>query len=252
MSSRTAPSVPCELLSWDSEFFGRSIGKVCTDTLDSHQAAEIDEWARAEKVAGLYFLARADCAKTIQTAESSGFGLVDIRTTFELSPLDNLLVDSTLRPDLRIRPAQGEDLPSLQAIAQSAHRDTRFFSDPHFPRARAEALYSTWIKLEYQGRAQKVLVAAAPSNNAVGYISCHYDATNAAGQIGLVGVDERFRGEGLGHALVLASLHWFASQNAKRVSVVTQGKNMAAQRLYQRCGFLIRNLQLWYHKWYLT
>jgi hypothetical protein len=33
---------------------------------------------------------------------------------------------------------------------------------------------------------------------------------------------------------------------------VTQGRNLAAQRLYQRTGFLIRDLQLWYHKWYLT
>jgi hypothetical protein len=32
---------------------------------------------------------------------------------------------------------------------------------------------------------------------------------------------------------------------------VTQGKNIAAQRLYQKNGFLIRDLQLWYHKWYL-
>jgi hypothetical protein len=32
--------------------------------------------------------------------------------------------------------------------------------------------------------------------------------------------------------------------------VVTQGNNLAAQRLYQTCGFLSRDLQLWYHKWY--
>jgi hypothetical protein len=34
------------------------------------------------------------------------------------------------------------------------------------------------------------------------------------------------------------------------MTVVTQGRNRGAQRLYQQCGFLSRDLQLWHHKWY--
>jgi ribosomal protein S18 acetylase RimI-like enzyme len=33
------------------------------------------------------------------------------------------------------------------------------------------------------------------------------------------------------------------------VSVVTQGRNVAAQRLYQRAGFVTASTQLWYHRW---
>jgi len=32
--------------------------------------------------------------------------------------------------------------------------------------------------------------------------------------------------------------------------VVTQGRNLAAQRLYQRNGFVTASLQLWYHRWF--
>jgi len=252
MTSRTNASTPCELLPWDTEFFGLPIGRVFGHTLDEQQAANIDEWGSREKIAGLYFLAQPDCTRTIQTAERSGFNLVDIRVTLECTHLDPLTSDTRKSADILIRPAQPQDLPGLQAIARTAHCDTRFFSDAHFSRARAEALYATWIELEYQGRAQQVFVAAVNSNSAVGYLSCHYDTTSAVGQIGLVGIDSNFRGQGLGQALVLTSLRWFAGQNARRVTVVTQGKNLAAQRLYQRCGFLIANLQLWYHKWYLT
>jgi hypothetical protein len=39
---------------------------------------------------------------------------------------------------------------------------------------------------------------------------------------------------------------------AQDVAVVTQGRNGAAQRLYQRCGFVTHALDLWYHKWYST
>jgi dTDP-4-amino-4,6-dideoxy-D-galactose acyltransferase len=251
MTSRTKASTPCELLPWDSEFFGLPIGRVCGHTLDEAQATKIDQWGSREKVAGLYFLARADCTRTIQTAERSGFCLVDIRVTFECKNVDSLPSDSWKSADILIRPFQPQDLPAVQAIARTAHCDTRFFSDPHFPRARAETLYATWIGLECQGRAQQVFVAAT-SDTAIGYISCHLDLTTGIGKIGLVGIDSRFRGQGLGRALVLTSLRWFASQHAQRVTVVTQGKNLAAQRLYQRCGFLSADLQLWYHKWYLT
>jgi ribosomal protein S18 acetylase RimI-like enzyme len=251
MTSRTDASAPCELLPWDSEFFGRSIGKVISETLNEEQAARIDQWAHREKIACLYFLARSECRRSIQAAECSGFDLVDIRSTFEHAHLDSLTATQTIR-EISIRPSQPEDLSSLQAIARTAHNDTRFFSDPHFPRDRAEALYAKWIELECQGRAQQVFVATSSSNQARGYISCHFNSNSGSGQIGLVGVSNEFRGQGLGQALVLTSLHWFASQNARQVTVVTQGRNLAAQRLYQRTGFLIRDLQLWYHKWYLT
>jgi hypothetical protein len=35
------------------------------------------------------------------------------------------------------------------------------------------------------------------------------------------------------------------------VNVVTQGRNSKAQRLYERCGFLTRSVQLWYHRWFM-
>jgi ribosomal protein S18 acetylase RimI-like enzyme len=35
----------------------------------------------------------------------------------------------------------------------------------------------------------------------------------------------------------------------QRVSVVTQGRNVAAQKLYQSCGFTTCSVQLWYHWW---
>jgi hypothetical protein len=31
----------------------------------------------------------------------------------------------------------------------------------------------------------------------------------------------------------------------------TTQRNYAAQRLYQRCGFLTGSIHLWYHKWYV-
>ena len=242
---------PCELLPWDTEFFRHRIARVCGDTLEPEQAEQIDEWSRSNRIQCLYFLSRADDPATIRVAEQHGFGLVDIRITLERVTKNS---ETSLCPDspagVTIRPVQPADLPALQAMARVVHGEARFFSDPHFPRERVEDFYSTWIVLESQGRAQAVLVAASAASQPLGYISCHLDAASQEGQIGLVGVNPEARGKGIGKSLVLAAMDWFRLKGARAVTVVTQGRNRAAQRLYQQCGFLSRDLQLWYHKWY--
>jgi len=74
--------------------------------------------------------------------------------------------------------------------------------------------------------------------------------TPGLGRIGLVGAGAEARGRGVARALVLAALSWFRSRGSERVQVTTQGRNIAAQRLYQRCGFLTHSVSLYYHKWY--
>lgn len=244
-------AAPCELLAWDTDFFRCRIACVCGDTLGPEQALQIDDWSRSHRIQCLYFLSRADDPATIRTAGQHGFALVDIRVTFECvlerSP-------EPARPSLPagvgLRPARPGDLTGLQAIARTAHTATRFFNDPHFPRQQVEDLYSTWIAREVQGRAQTVLVAASAAQTPLGYVSCHRDPVRQHGLIGLVGVSAEVRGKGIGRNLVLAALDWLGGQGTRAVTVVTQGNNLAAQRLYQQCGFLSRDLQLWYHKWY--
>jgi dTDP-4-amino-4,6-dideoxy-D-galactose acyltransferase len=244
-------AAPCDLLPWDSNFFRCRIARVRSDQLNEDLAGRINEWSRSSGVRGLYFLARADDPMTMRTAEKNGFELVDIRLTFECRMVrTGGEKPAPERSTVPIRSVCAEDLPALQALARTAHNDTRFYADSHFSRNQAEALYSTWIALDCQGRAEKVLVATSPNNKPLGYITCHLDAAMKQGQIGLVGVSEAARGKGLGGALVFAALDWLAAHEAEQVTVVTQGRNVAAQRLYQRCGFLTHELQLWYHKWF--
>jgi hypothetical protein len=39
-------------------------------------------------------------------------------------------------------------------------------------------------------------------------------------------------------------------RGAATVSVVTQGRNVRAQRIYQQFGMRTRSLELWYHRWW--
>jgi len=178
-------------------------------------------------------------------AEEAGFHFADIRVTLERQlgeaphPADTL-------PN-SIRPSRPDDVPALRAIARVSHRDSRFYYDKHFSRERCEALYETWIEKSVNGYAEVVLVAELQDKPA-GYISCHLSSSGAA-QIGLFAVEQTAQGHGLGKQLVFEALRWFTQHGASYVTVVTQGRNSRAQRLYQKCGFVTRLVELWYHYW---
>jgi dTDP-4-amino-4,6-dideoxy-D-galactose acyltransferase len=250
MSQCVETVAPAEYLSWDSDFFGHRIARVKDHTMSDAMAEALEQWSRSEQIEVVYFLARADCLSSVQTAQTKGFYLTDIRITLTTeecygagaAPLDN-------PGPVFIRPAQPQDLPALEAIARRSHRDTRFFCDPRFSRTRVEQLYATWIRLECEGKADQVLVAASPAGPALGYISCHVDRISREGEIGLLATHESIRGQGVGKRLVGAAFDWFSRQGTRRISVVTQGRNTAGQRLYQRCGFITSQVQLWLHCW---
>jgi ribosomal protein S18 acetylase RimI-like enzyme len=43
---------------------------------------------------------------------------------------------------------------------------------------------------------------------------------------------------------------YFGKRRIAKVNVVTQGRNVRAQRLYQKSGFATDSVMLWYHKWF--
>lgn len=241
----------CEHLDWDSRFFGRRIARLNGPRLD--QTRQDDplkdalDWCAAERVDCLYLLAESDDAATVELARRHGFALTDVRITFERTWREQA------SPASFIRPAQPQDLPALKAIARASHTDTRFYYDSHFPRDLCDALYETWIENSCNGFAQAVLVAEH-NQTACGYVTCHLhnDGPTHEAQLGLIAVAEAQRGRGFGKALTHAFIHWAAQQGAARMTVVTQGRNIAAQRLYQQHGFLTQSLQLWFHYWRCT
>lgn len=218
-----------ELLPWDTEFFGFRVGRLHADALTHSVASEAREWCRSHQVSCLYFLGSTNSPETPE-----GFRCVDERATYawesrspeEISP--------------SVRPFETEDLEELEAIARRSHRDTRFYADPLFDRKRCDELYATWIRRSCEGWADAVFVCF-DENRTAGYITCR------ANSIGLVAVAECAQGRGLGRQLVRAAQRYFWTKGVARVEVVTQGRNHAARRLYERCGFREKSTQRWYH-----
>ena len=245
-------TAPCQLLEWDSSFFGFRVARINGDSLTPELTREIDRYCVENYIDCLYFLARSDDSCTTSLAEDAGFNLVDVRMELIHGGAHSLNVwgDDVVQPVL-LREARSRDIGRLRIIAGRSYRETRFFYDNHFPRHLSVLLYQEWISRSFEGYADQVLIAEA-DQEPVGYITCHLDESTGVGTIGLFGVDEEMRGRGIGKALVNGALDWFASRQFDKIRVITQGRNLAAQRLYQRCGFLTESVHLWYHKWYDT
>jgi dTDP-4-amino-4,6-dideoxy-D-galactose acyltransferase len=235
----------CTYLDWDSRFFECRIARVNGHRVDEAKLSEVLTWCKANRIECLYFLANSDDAQTPPLVERNGFLHTDVRLTFERTLTGSAPV---ILPGDSVRLARHGDLDALKAIARTGHRDTRFYFDLHFERTKCDLLYETWIENSFNGFAQAVLVAEVNAEP-VGYITCSLRGVES--QIGLVGVADKYRGMGFGKQLVDGFLAWSAEHGAGRATVVTQGRNVSAQRLYQRMGFLTASFQLWYHRWFV-
>jgi dTDP-4-amino-4,6-dideoxy-D-galactose acyltransferase len=236
------PSPVCRFLPWDSEFFGVRIGSVLPHRLDGATVAAIRAFREEERIDCLYFLADLGDGATIRMAEDLGFRMVDVRITLERRGPGPRTESAG---DVLIRPAEERDLPILTSLARENHVDTRFYYDGRFPRERCDALYAAWIENGVRGQADRVLVPEI-DGRAAGYITCHREGPP---RIGLLGVGPAAQGRGIGGRLIRAALAWFAGEGIERVSVVTQGRNVRAQRAYQREGFQTSAVEVWYHGW---
>ena len=242
----------CELLPWDTDFFSCRIGRVRTDTLANEQVLQIDEWSKDNHIRCLYFLARADDPATIRIAETHGFGLVDVRLTLErrVRPPRGSRLAAKPPPDAVIRPARPRGPPGLAGNRPDGAWRYAFLQRCPFP-APSGWRNSIRSGSPWNARVARKRFSSQPARpNSLWDISRAIWISTKQGRIGLVGVAREARGKGLGSSLVLAALDWFAAQGAKEIAVVTQGRNVPAQRLYQSLGFLTADLRLWYHKWY--
>ena len=239
-------TIPCKILSWDSDFFGFSVAKVTSPILDFETAVAIDSWAKENKIKCLYFFSSDDNYDTIKFANDFNYKLVDIRVGYEQKI--NFSELTSEKTDI-VREYKESDFPALQEIARNSFFDSRFYYDPHFKKDDCDKMYEIWLRKNIDDKAAVTYVVET-DNIPVGFVTCSIEANTA--RIELISINQKNRVKGLGTLLTQAALFKLISQNQniKKVVVYTQLRNVSAQRLYQRCNFLLSEYNYCYHKWF--
>lgn len=235
-------------LAWDSENFGFPVAKIATPRLDNISLREVLCRAKVDGMRLVFWPAAADQAPPATILKEFAGSLVERRVSYGA---DLSQISDAAEPGAFETHTYGEASPSASLVELSiaAGVSSRFSVDPRFPKDKFRSLYRIWIERSVCGpMADVVLVANQRGSNVVdGMLTMSLSA--GVGTIGLVAVSERVRGKGLGKILMAQAHRWLARRLASRCNVVTQLENVAACKLYERCGYRASDVQHYYHFW---
>ena len=226
-------------LNWDSDFFGKKIYQI-----DSFAEITDHEWEAVikEQPDLIYCVIEDPSLKTIEILEQRGAVLYDKKVKY-------------FKQEFTQSPVKGNDLhceststltDDLEAMAYQSGSFSRFNLDPRLS-GKFKALYKEWIVASLNRRlADEVLLAKDNEGNNVGFITL--SVKDGTGNIGLIAVNEHFRGRGGGRFLMQQADNFFLEKQASGATVVTQYDNIPACRLYEKMGYtIIKNESIFHY-----
>lgn len=232
------------VLDWDSKLLGETVVRIEGDAACSADLRAVLDHARRAGARLAYAFAGA--ALPGDMAGALGGRLVDEKRTYRFEPGAAGAV-ARVQPD-GVEIFRGTSAGSvLEDLAVQSGEGSRFAVDPDFPRAKFVEMYQTWIRKSVAGERAESVLTVSRDGRIAGMITL--DREGERGRIGLLAVDRSRRGSGLGQSLVRAANAWFADRGVRVAEVVTQGRNAAACRLYERCGYVLGKTEFVYHFW---
>lgn len=235
-------------LQWDSDFFGVNIGYISCLRLTKNIEANITKFVRKEKLNLLEYLCDCHDKESVLECEKNGYSFVDIRLTFERAISDN--IQTAPNRGFKVRKGRESDIPHLKEIATDIYIQSRYYFDQSFDTDKVQLFYLNWVEKAVRGDFDDFAYVLTADDIPIGFCTIKLGRHGTAA-ISLFGLDKNYEGKGLGKYLLMTSLSKLKSEyDINYIEVVTQGRNYAAQRLYQKCGFVTKSTQLWYHKWF--
>lgn len=227
-----------QLAQWDTDHFGMKIGDLVIDGEINKEVFEHEILlARNEGYKLLYLkdvTLPPDCL-------SQNVFLADRKVTYvkklaSESNYNNLKVVSGLN-----RPLDA----NLLSIALQSGGHSRYYLDKKFPISAFLTLYYQWIQKSLDGTLATDVLLYEIDNVPQGLIT--YKQLDDKVSIGLVAVDVKYKGKGIGSDLMRALFSIL--KPGITVEVATQQDNSEACHFYEKNGFSVESVYNIYHIW---
>ena len=234
-----------EHLEWDSSFLGCKVAKVTDPTLSADDIEHILKELKRDNYALVYW--PSDTELDAASVERLSGQLVDKKTVFEQC-LENINDSEKSSPYGEIVSfSVGMDAEAVKKLAVESGALSRFAVDVRYPHEKFVELYRIWAEKSLTKELAREVLVAVEDEQIVGMITL--DGDIPTGTIGLVAVNAQMRGQKFGFSLVQNALRWFKDNGYRSCKVVTQADNLAACKLYQKCGFEVAQVSFFYHFW---
>lgn len=237
---------PYTILNFDSKLFGYAVVRL-KDDLTSENLPIVLGDLRHRGVKLAYWFVDPKNEEAARAARNYSGVLVDEKITYAIRT-------DTRKEQLNegvnnIIPYKRKTVTKdLLALTLQSGRYSRFNIDPNFKRHEFKKLYAVWIRNSVQHKAAfEVLIYKEPTKQMKGMVTL--DGKGSIGNIGLLAVDKKNRGQSIGTTLVITALRNFKAHGFKNVHVTTQKSNITACRFYEKLGFAILKSEHVYHFW---
>lgn len=223
-------NIPIIELKWDTRLLNKKIGRLFLLPGYINKINTIIDKARSKGYS--YLTCRIEPPEFLQvrSLEDAGFYLTDVGLTLEIKASKLYLDENLLK--IPVNTASITDIPTLKKIVKSLFLYSRFYHDPFFTKEDADKIYQAWIEDAVRGVSADIVFWVKNK----GFIVCKKTHLKT-GEISLIGVVDKFRGKGIGKALLTSSLKWFNKQGINKVMVRTQLININSLNFYISSGF---------------
>jgi len=228
-------------LDWDSDFFGIKTARIDASDLSENQLLEEIKKSVESNFSLVYIFAPHDDASLKKIILNGGGKLADEKVTYlikssSVDPVSSEFIHSCLGSEI------DEDLESL---AIESGKYSRFRIDDRIPRNKFEDLYRLWIQNSLSGVFAKEVYVFEEDGEKLGMVSM--DIRNGAGWIGIIAINENYRGKSIGKLLMHAAIRYCKEKHAEILNVQTQKANNVSCEFYEKLGFTVRNIEDVYH-----
>jgi len=229
-------------LDWDSNFFNFNVGRITGLIKEKQDIQNVEFLIEENKNKLSYYSTSKELPTFVFESKKLDIVLVDKKTTYSKSINSDLEINKSISTIDNKTPEE-----KLIDLAIQSGIYSRFNVDKKIGKEKFEEMYGLWMINSINHKIAKEVFIFTENEDIAGFVTL--GEKNNRADIGIIAVDNLFRGKGIGKTLMTSAEKWFSNSGYKSIQVVTQGDNIPACKLYESCGYNIESVELFYHIW---
>ncbi|MBK7037743.1 MAG: GNAT family N-acetyltransferase [Chitinophagales bacterium] len=228
---------------WDSNFLGFRVGDLytlCDENFLSQQLIKYKE----EGYRLLYWKIEEQDVDSLTIAKNLHLHTYDTKVTYQLSLVDNKPVIPSYSI---VQNYSGAITSELIELGKQSGDFSRFHNDKNFPPGTFEKMYAEWILNSFSAEQSDAIFILEENAIMFGFATVFFNEDDA--EIVLIAIEPEYRNKGYAKMLVDHISGYVYAEGYRNLYVVTQEQNIAACKLYERCGFTMIKKEYIYHIW---